>query len=263
MRRLGGLIIGSGVLLSLCIGILVLWVFEKGPIQTSFTFDDGTIDHYDVAAPTLEKYGYRGLFSIIPVRVGTTGYMNWDQIRDLDKRGHIIGSHTMNHCNLRELLLSSGEDAVIKEIKESKVAIERELGHQVKFLCLPHMGHNERVFELIRENGMEPVSCVRANLGGAPANSRSDVHRLLADVAKTHAFKDYILMFHVTSSGSGYASYGDRGETFSAIVSKIKENDGGGYKVVTYGNGDWEVLDQYSISARVRAKIRKFLLRLR
>ena len=87
---------------------------KKGGIV--ITIDDGTVDHYEIAAPTLEKYGMRGIFNIIGSRVGQPGYMTWDQLRDLVKRGHELGNHTWTHPNLNRVVdWAASRDDIDKE----------------------------------------------------------------------------------------------------------------------------------------------------
>lgn len=115
------------------------------------TFDDGGRSAMD-AARGLEAHGYRGHFFIVVDRVEERGFLDWDQIRDLDQRGHHIGSHTMTHANLIEVDARSRE----QELKESKAAIAAELG-QCQSLSIPLGAYNETVFEAVREAGYEYV----------------------------------------------------------------------------------------------------------
>ena len=48
------------------------------PAAISYTFDDGYVEHYTVAAPELEKHGFRGTFWVN----GTTHQKNEQQITD-------------------------------------------------------------------------------------------------------------------------------------------------------------------------------------
>jgi peptidoglycan/xylan/chitin deacetylase (PgdA/CDA1 family) len=94
-----------------------------------FTFDDGRESNYVVAAPLLEDMGARGLFFVVPDFIGLRGSeardfyysridirglprardeevwtpMNPEQLHDLARRGHSIGSHTLSHTNLAGL----------------------------------------------------------------------------------------------------------------------------------------------------------------
>lgn len=84
----------------------------------AFTFDDGWRDCYTQIAPQLERYGVNAMFFINPnfadaaenndtdyienFTVNTTKSpgkhpMTWEQMKDLQKRGFLIGAHTMDH----------------------------------------------------------------------------------------------------------------------------------------------------------------------
>ena len=62
-----------------------------------FTFDDGGVSFLTQAAPILEKYGFRGIFFIATKFIGTSGFLTAEQIRELARRGHRIGSHSHSH----------------------------------------------------------------------------------------------------------------------------------------------------------------------
>jgi peptidoglycan/xylan/chitin deacetylase (PgdA/CDA1 family) len=61
------------------------------------TFDDGGVGGFTCAAEELERLGWRGHFFITTDWIGRDGFMNREQIRELRRRGHVIGSHTCSH----------------------------------------------------------------------------------------------------------------------------------------------------------------------
>jgi peptidoglycan/xylan/chitin deacetylase (PgdA/CDA1 family) len=61
------------------------------------TFDDGGVSAYDPIAPMLEKRGWRGHFFITTDRIGQPGFVTREHIRELRRRGHVIGSHSCSH----------------------------------------------------------------------------------------------------------------------------------------------------------------------
>lgn len=63
----------------------------------AITFDDGGCSGYDLVAPALERLGWRGYFFVTTSRIGTEGFLNDNQIRDLHERGHIVGAHSHTH----------------------------------------------------------------------------------------------------------------------------------------------------------------------
>ncbi len=61
------------------------------------TFDDGGASAHDCIAAMLEELGWRGHFFITTGRIGSPGFVDKAQIRDLQRRGHMIGSHSHTH----------------------------------------------------------------------------------------------------------------------------------------------------------------------
>lgn len=61
------------------------------------TFDDGGVSAHSVIADELEDHGWIGHFFITAERIGTRGFLDVGQIRDLSARGHLIGAHSWSH----------------------------------------------------------------------------------------------------------------------------------------------------------------------
>lgn len=72
------------------------------------TFDDGGESAVRVA-DRLDRLGWPGHFFVTTDRIGTPGFLAAEQIRDLWRRGHVIGSHSASHpprmsaCSREEL----------------------------------------------------------------------------------------------------------------------------------------------------------------
>lgn len=79
------------------------------------TFDDATASQYSVVAPLLKEYGFGATFFICefpPNFSDTTKYMNWRQIRELDRMGFEIANHTRNHPAIAKLT----EDKIVEQL---------------------------------------------------------------------------------------------------------------------------------------------------
>jgi len=61
------------------------------------TFDDGGNSFLTVIAPILEMYGFRGYFFITTKLINTPGFLTSEAIKQLDIRGHVIGTHSHTH----------------------------------------------------------------------------------------------------------------------------------------------------------------------
>ncbi len=109
-----------------------------------FIFSDGVQTQYTNAKPILDKYGFKGTFDVICNYVDKKkGYMNWKEIKTLNKEGHDIGSHSMNHVHLNQL---------------SKKSIEYEVGNSKK--CLNAHGIKATSFEYPFSEGSDNKTIV-------------------------------------------------------------------------------------------------------
>ncbi len=124
-------------------------LIDDGKKKAVITFDDGYKDALDNAFPVLQKYNATGTIFIIPNKVGTDGYLNWDEIRTLKNAGWEIGSHTVNHPNLTQLSTNEAN----KEITESKTIIEKEMGSMVESFCYPAGRYSEEIVNQTKNAG--------------------------------------------------------------------------------------------------------------
>ncbi len=99
-----------------------------------FTFDDGGKSFYSVIAPILEKYGYKGLFFITTKYIGTKNFISSDEIRELHKSGHIIGSHAHTHQHLYAL----SDKEVEEEWKKSIEILGKIVGEPIIYASIPN-----------------------------------------------------------------------------------------------------------------------------
>lgn len=64
--------------------------------SVALTFDDGGASAL-AAADILERRGWAGHFFVTSSRIGTPGFLAAEEIRDLGRRGHVVGSHSHTH----------------------------------------------------------------------------------------------------------------------------------------------------------------------
>ncbi len=67
------------------------------------TFDDAIISHYTIVAPLLKKYNFGATFFVCEKKADSPRFMQWPQIRELDKMGFEIGNHTGHHKGVMSL----------------------------------------------------------------------------------------------------------------------------------------------------------------
>jgi hypothetical protein len=100
----------------------------------ALTFDDGGVSYYTVIAEKLEQLGWHGYCFIPTDFIGRPGFLNREQIRELDRRGHHIGSHSASH---RSRLNARGHDEVVGEWRRSLDMLQDILGHAVSSASVP------------------------------------------------------------------------------------------------------------------------------
>lgn len=141
-----------------------------------FTFDDGRESNYAVAAPVLEEMGVRGLFFVVPDFIGLRGReaqefyysridirglprsqdaevwtpMSAEQLHDLARRGHSIGSHTLSHTNL----IGLAPPDLQREIESSAEKIRYWTQEDVAAFAWPYAWNaiTREAWELIRRH---------------------------------------------------------------------------------------------------------------
>lgn len=103
------------------------------------TFDDSRIEHIEIAAPELEKRGFRGAFFIMTITYNKKNYMSTDEIADLAQRGHCVGLHSWDHTMATKYL--SSEDWEKQTIKP-KEKLELILKSPVRYWAYPNGVYN-------------------------------------------------------------------------------------------------------------------------
>ena len=105
----------------------------RGGRAPIFTFDDGGASAMR-AADALEARGFRGRFFITTNFIGAPGFVRRDDIRELARRGHVVGSHScshplrMGHCGWPQL---------VDEWTRSRATLEEILGAAVRVASVP------------------------------------------------------------------------------------------------------------------------------
>lgn len=142
------------------------------------TLDDGSENQYVHAFPILKKFGYNATFYVYPnpIVVGHSGFMTFDQLREMQNAGMTIESHTRTHPRLTDIKTVKGGGGLEWELKGSKTILEKELGVPIDHIAFPYGLHNA-----LSDSVMKAVGYKSAR--GFPAggwNSKSTIFALKA-----------------------------------------------------------------------------------
>ena len=118
------------------------------------TFDDGGVSFHHPIAGLLESHGWRGHFFITTDRIGTPGFLTEAQLRDLHRRGHIVGSHSRSHPTRMAALTRADLD---REWRQSLARLSEVLGEPVKVASVPGGYFSREVAESAAAAGVEAL----------------------------------------------------------------------------------------------------------
>lgn len=135
----------------------------SGTLSTgvAVTVDDGGRSYATLVADRLEARGWRGHAFVTTDMIGRPGFLTPADLRDLDRRGHVIGTHSATHP---QRFSACPWDRMVREWTDSRAALEDVLGRHVEVGSLPGGYLSRRVARAAAHAGLrvlftsEPVS---------------------------------------------------------------------------------------------------------
>ena len=115
------------------------------------TIDDAYRSVLEIAWPLLKSKGIPLVLFVAtdPVDAAQTDYLNWDEIRELERQGVVIGHHGAAHGHLTGM---SGRDA-LKDIQRASRRFKEELGHVPKLFAYPYGEYSPNLKRALRRQG--------------------------------------------------------------------------------------------------------------
>jgi peptidoglycan/xylan/chitin deacetylase (PgdA/CDA1 family) len=148
------------------------------------TFDDGMQDNYEHALPILSEYDITATVYVVAANVGRPNpwmdpslrlrMMTESELRELTAAGWELGAHSMTHPHMAGLTY----DACLKEMLDSKRAVEQLAGVAVETFAYPFGSHGPAAMTAAKHAGFTAAvgtvegddsrySLRRAMIGGA------------------------------------------------------------------------------------------------
>jgi peptidoglycan/xylan/chitin deacetylase (PgdA/CDA1 family) len=138
-------------------------VYKTGRIPILLTFDDGGVSAIDVA-DVLGRYEWYGHFFITTGCIGRSSFVSENQIRELARRGHVIGTHSRSHPERMSYL---SRDQLLEEWSSSTKRLSEILGTAITVASVPGGYYSKRVAEAASLAGIkalftsEPITTCR------------------------------------------------------------------------------------------------------
>ena len=124
------------------------------PHPVLLSFDDGGASASTIAA-LLERRGWRGHFFVPTDFIGQPAFLSAGEVRELDRRGHVIGSHSASHP-LRISHLAP--EQIAEEWLRSAGVLGDILGHPVETASVPGGFYSPTVARLAARAGIRVSS---------------------------------------------------------------------------------------------------------
>jgi peptidoglycan/xylan/chitin deacetylase (PgdA/CDA1 family) len=172
-----------------------------GGKSLALTFDDGPNDPHTLRLlDVLSKHDVHATFFLI----GRYVKERPDIVREIARRGHVIGNHTFTHPRL--IFLSTARAR--QEIVQCRAAIQDAVGEHSNLFRPPWGGRRPGTLGLVRELGLEPVMW---NVTGYDWNAPSAEY---IEQKVGNARGGDVVLLH----DGGHAAFGtDRSKTVEAV----------------------------------------------
>lgn len=184
------------------------------------TFDDGYEDVYRYAFPIMKKRRVPSAVFIIGSKMDKEGYLNWDQVRSMEKSGLVtIGGHTFDQHY--RVPIASGKkmpatvahiydtpnghwetrDEYLKRITEDcrrlKEVFVAELGHDTEYFAYPYGAYSQDYVQVLQKSGYKYIFTVARGTNTQKQNPAL-FHRINAGTPRMPPEK---LIAHLKSKG--------------------------------------------------------------
>ena len=113
------------------------------------TVDDAFQSFYDNAWPYLKKNQIPFVLFVSTEPVGKNGYMNWDQIKEIEQSEFgVIGHHSHSH----DYLIDKSKEVFLNDIKRSNLIFKEKLGYVPTLFSYPFGEYSEFMRDYISQN---------------------------------------------------------------------------------------------------------------
>ena len=113
------------------------------------TIDDAFQSFYDNAWPYLKKNKIPFVLFVSTEPVGNNGYMNWDQIKEIERSEFgVIGHHSHSH----DYLIEKSEEVFLDDIKTSNQIFKKKLGYVPTLFSYPFGEYSKFMRDHISKN---------------------------------------------------------------------------------------------------------------
>lgn len=141
----------------------------------SISFDDGWETAYSVALPIMQRNGIRSTQFVLGDEFSNIAYLSEAQVKDMQKQGHEVGSHSMTHPDLTSL----DDEDLAHEVNKSKEVLHKRLNTPIIDFASPLGAQNEKTIDAIKKQyrSQRNTASDPATVGDEDINTKENFNR--------------------------------------------------------------------------------------
>jgi len=116
------------------------------------TIDDGFSSFYENAWPILKKREIPFIIFINTETIGSSGYMNWSEIKEILKFDFV---HVGNHSHTHDYLVDKSDAEIEEDLKKSIKIFKDKLNYETKFFAYPFGEYKKSYIEIVKKLGFD------------------------------------------------------------------------------------------------------------
>ena len=195
----------------------------------SVTFDDGYESTYKAALPILQQHGIHTTQYILSGVENDPLYLSWGQIQAIQKAGHEIGCHTINHPDLTTI----SQQAVMHQLEGCKATMQQKIGVSVTDFASPYGSENAQTLADIKQvyasqrnvYGDASNGVTNADVNTAPYFNPNDIIGMTVKRDTTLAQLQQLVNFTIKNNGWLVLTYHQADDGPSKYALEPKELD--------------------------------------
>lgn len=135
------------------------------------TIDDGYLSFYENGWPLLKKHGFPATLFVQTGTVGGNDFINWPQIKEMQKAGIEIGNHSHEHTQFLNLDEKERTAAFLRDLAEASDHFQEHLGSIPALYCYPYGEWTPEMEQVLRDAGFEAATVQKSGVFSQSSNA--------------------------------------------------------------------------------------------
>jgi peptidoglycan/xylan/chitin deacetylase (PgdA/CDA1 family) len=128
------------------------------------TIDDGYLSFYENGWPLLKKYGFSATIFVQTGTIGGNDFINWPQIKEMQKAGIEIGNHSHEHTQFLNLDETERGAVFLRDLAEASDHFQEHLGSTPALYCYPYGEWTPDMEQMLRDAGFAAATVQKSGV---------------------------------------------------------------------------------------------------